>query len=596
MSADFNKILIQDDRISNLTDKIDFAVMKGAQQITVSEINATSKSPSSIVFNVVVPSLETIVDRHVMIKTTLILKVTGTVAVDSQLISYGFRDALGAFPMHSLINTMSCTINNNTVSMNVKDVLPALVRMLDNRELARYNNTTPVLYDSYLNYADMISADNSSFNDFGNNLDQFIKPRGAFALDSCTEDSAGTVPMSIGVGAGAGLLKTAYIKITLEEPLLLSPFIFGNPTSNNQGMYGIANMSYNLTLGSCNRFWRHIANAKSVLTDVSIESIEKSSLMFTFLSPHPSQQLNSRCILPYYEFNRYITNGVAIAGLPARIAGAKILPLSETISSSTVSFNCIPDKLVIFLRKPVQTWTDSDSFLTISKININWNNSSGVASSYTQSDLWRMSVKNGSNQSWDEFRGYASKKALAIETTAGTGAGTFVPTCGSVLILAFGTDIPLINDYDAPSSIGNYTFQIAVTATNYYTDPVTPELVICTLNSGCMALEKGTSSTYLSLLTKADVLEASQMEPTSHSDAKRMVGGGFLDSLKSVFRFIGNNRKTIGAIARTGMDAYSGKDSHAMARGLLSSVGAGRSGGGRSGGSQSGGSLMSRLK
>ena len=74
MSSDFNKILIQDDRIANLTDKIDYAVMKGAQQITVSEINATSVSPSSIVFNVIVPSLETIVDRHVMIKTTLILK------------------------------------------------------------------------------------------------------------------------------------------------------------------------------------------------------------------------------------------------------------------------------------------------------------------------------------------------------------------------------------------------------------------------------------------------------------------------------------------------------------------------------------------
>ena len=56
----------------------------------------------------------------------------------------------------------------------------------------------------------------------------------------------------------------------------------------------------------------------------------------------------------------------------------------------------------------------------------------GVCSSYTQSDLWRMSVENGSNQSWDEFRGYASRRAVAVETTAGTGAGSFIPTCGSV--------------------------------------------------------------------------------------------------------------------------------------------------------------------
>ena len=40
----------------------------------------------------------------------------------------------------------------------------------------------------------MLSADKSSFNDFGNNLYQFIKPRGAFALDSCTENMPGAIP------------------------------------------------------------------------------------------------------------------------------------------------------------------------------------------------------------------------------------------------------------------------------------------------------------------------------------------------------------------------------------------------------------------
>ena len=85
MSTDFNKVLIQDDRISNLTDRIDYAVMKGVQQISVAEINATSKSPTSIVFNVVVPSLETIVDRRVMLKTTLVLKITGNVAQNKGL-------------------------------------------------------------------------------------------------------------------------------------------------------------------------------------------------------------------------------------------------------------------------------------------------------------------------------------------------------------------------------------------------------------------------------------------------------------------------------------------------------------------------------
>ena len=86
-STDFNKQLILDDRIANLTDKIDYAVMKGAQTISVADVNATSKSPTSLVFNAVVPSLETIVDRRIMLRVSLILKIDGTVnTADKQLI------------------------------------------------------------------------------------------------------------------------------------------------------------------------------------------------------------------------------------------------------------------------------------------------------------------------------------------------------------------------------------------------------------------------------------------------------------------------------------------------------------------------------
>jgi hypothetical protein len=110
------------------------------------------------------------------------------------------------------------------------------------------------------------------------------------------------------------------------------------------------------------------------------------------------------------------------------------------------------------------------------------------------------------------------------------------------------------------------------------------------MNSGCFATERGTSSTYCALLTKNDVLEASQMEPVSHSEARRMVGGGFLDSLKSVYRWLanGDNRKKVGNVIRTGMDIHSGmsgKD-YSGAKNVLGALGGARSGGG----------LLSRLK
>jgi hypothetical protein len=59
------------------------------------------------------------------------------------LVNYGVTDALAPFPLHSLVTNMTTTINNNTVSMNVQDTLPALLRLIDAEELAKYECMTP---------------------------------------------------------------------------------------------------------------------------------------------------------------------------------------------------------------------------------------------------------------------------------------------------------------------------------------------------------------------------------------------------------------------------------------------------------------------
>ena len=53
------------------------------------------------------------------------------------------------------------------------------------------------------------------------------------------------------------------------------------------------------------------------------------------------------------------------------------------------------------------------------------------------------------------------------------------------------------------------------------------------LNSGVFVNERGTSSTFLSLLTKQDVLDALQQQPYSNTEIRRLVGGGLLDDIRS---------------------------------------------------------------
>jgi hypothetical protein len=151
----FEKILVKNDTIGCITSKVKFAVNKSGQNITSQPFKAISETTSAHVYNVTVPSLETIISREVLWKSTVTLKITTTGKNASEFaVNYGVTDALSSFPLQSLVTTMTCTINNNTVSMNMQDTLPILLRMLDPDELAKYDGMTPTTLDFLADYTD----------------------------------------------------------------------------------------------------------------------------------------------------------------------------------------------------------------------------------------------------------------------------------------------------------------------------------------------------------------------------------------------------------------------------------------------------------
>ena len=121
----FEKVLVRDDRLQRITDKVKFQVLKGGQSITSQPYRAKKQTPTAHVYNVAIPSLETVISREVLWKSTITLKITSNNKPASEfLVNYGVTDALAPFPLHHLANTMTATINNNTVSMNVQETLP----------------------------------------------------------------------------------------------------------------------------------------------------------------------------------------------------------------------------------------------------------------------------------------------------------------------------------------------------------------------------------------------------------------------------------------------------------------------------------------
>jgi len=500
------------------------------QNMTSSSYNAITASSSSVVWNVQVPSEQTLIDRRVLWRATVILKMTAAGTPANQFpIQYGLTDALSPFPLHQLCSVQTSTINNNSVSINIRDVLPAMLRMNDIRELQRYNGTTPVGYDLTSDYSGTIGSNLNMLGGFNNAADNDLLPRGSWVLDGVAKTlTSGALtandPLTVGYTGNF------YVQFTVAEPLLLSPWIFADPQSNAQALYGVQNLNFVFNIGDGSRVWRS-ANTYVTATVPVVQSISNCQLVFNFLTPHPSDLMASRNVVPFYELPRYISS--ITAPTSGGVTSYSNASNAFQVRSTNIQLNQIPDKLILQVRFPMGSQNPNypDFFYCISAVSVNFNNQSGILASATQQDLWRYSVENGSNQSWLEFSGAANLPDQA------SGAGRTLAMSGSLLVLEFGKDIQLTEDFYASGSLGNFNLQVNLSVYNQTPTSISGlglELVIITMNSGVFVCEKGTSATYTGVLTKQDVLDASSQTPMSGSMVKRLVGGSFLDKIKSV--------------------------------------------------------------
>ena len=94
-----------------------------------------------------------------------------------------------------------------------------------------------------------------------------------------------------------------------------------------------------------------------------------------------------------------------------------------------------------------------------------------------------------------------------------------------------GRTIQLPQEFDAPGNIGMFSLQVIVTAANqhkYAWNAHEYELVVLVVNLGVLITQQGSSSTYLGLLSKEEVLKLME-EPGSMTVSKaRHLSGGSL--------------------------------------------------------------------
>ena len=141
--------------------------------------------------------------------------------------------------------------------------------------------------------------------------------------------------------------------------------------------------------------------------------------------------------------------------------------------------------------------------------------------------LYKASVASGlKNLSYDEFAGLTVSVAgepgapdnlyntsqprtgpiplVGVGAYAGQPGFKYIPTTGSILVLDFATQIPLQEQYFAPGSIGQFNLQVTLDVVNNHSVTWTGdtiELCIIPVLSGCWINERGTSSSFIGLIT-----------------------------------------------------------------------------------------------
>lgn len=498
----------------------EYALLKGGSQVSWKPYTTTSVSNSSIQFSTPPPNPKIFIDRKMYLQLPVRIVLNVSVPNANPLLRAGY-DAPRAFPISSALNTLTVNINNTAVSINMSDVIQALLRFNTGQMLKEHDySMTPSCLDQYQEYIDGVGAIRNPLGQYGDSNDESVMGRGGFSHFTVVSNTAAQ----------------AVIDCIFTEPIFLSPFYFGS--GNATGFIGVQTMDWNFTFQSnaAYRMWSHAlggAAAPGLITSGQVAFSSFTSLfatpfsyggivpqlLFNYITPQELQMIPSAMQYSYFNIDRYPTDFPTL--------GPNI---STTLVSNNIQLQSIPRRIYVFARNNNATLLSSpsftDTFLRINNITLNWNNHSGLLSSATAYDLYKISVKNHCNLSWTQWSGGPVYNAGSLVTKVGT--------IGSIVCIELGTDIGL-GDVECAGLLGTYQLQINVGVTNInQSSEVNPTLYIIAVSEGVFNILDNRSVSQIGVVSKQDILDAKQhlADYVDYEMIQSVNGGNFFSGLE----------------------------------------------------------------
>ena len=511
MDIDIKKIAIYEPRLK-LDNEREWVIVKGGQSVTTNKYPSQNFSNSSMNFSTNPPGKKNVLDRHVIVEVPVELTFTA-LTVGGQNVVQGGRDAFRSFPIASITETLTCTINGFPVTIESAKIAHVLENFHNGVDVGNtYQSLYPNMRDTFQNYEDGFGSDKnplSMYKDYTANI-----PRGAYEIN--------TLAHSID-----GLNSKSVLNATLREQIILPPFLFDD--SQAGGFTNLDTLEFNFNLSpSLERIWSRQLDGHPAGQLLSLGvKISQPIIFLNWITPRDTQIIPDSIKYPYFQVSRYDT--AVVEALP------EVAPLAtKPIVSQLLQFNSIPRKIYIYVKKndsdvnaSVSSKVSStDTFFGINSINISWDNNARILSSATPVNLYEMSVNNGLNYDWPSWSG------LTSIIPAGNGAMTKQGLKGSIVCLCPGVDFGLRNA-QAEGVLDKINFQVTVEAKNInVTKPLAPMLCVMCVYDGFLQIFDNSCRAIIGAICNADVISTPISNNISYHEIQKIYGGSFFSKVR----------------------------------------------------------------
>ena len=406
-------------------------ISKGGINKSIFQMNADSYSDQILVWNnITPPALTTCVERSLRVRYYVYVKsvyVTAD-AADSSLSGYfpattngapyktALSGVLRAFPLQSATSSVELRINGNATSVSINDYVCMFPHLLSNDEVNRQCSEFPCQKDDSSLYT-LVGADlRSPFAIYGSNTT--VPSRGSFT------------GQLLSTQATANATTTDTYVFEVVEQLLISPATFGDGM-DGMGLSMINNLTLNVRIADVNRMVSVLPSvlaANNTSVAVSIANVWNANgtvggagfrpqLLLEYITPDPviSSRMPEQLVYNYELVQPFIT--------PTGTQWLNTTNPVSSLASQSIRISSIPDKIYVFARPSkgaINTATlaqqTPDTFLRITGMKLNYNNRINLFATYTEKDLYKMSVSNGLQDSFHDWA-YRSGSIVCIDVS-----------------------------------------------------------------------------------------------------------------------------------------------------------------------------------